>query len=471
MFSIIYSVVLWRCQERILMITYDLILDRQRLIGADRFSVAANANETLRLRFDFDRHWRRFDSKAAVFRNSDGEYYIIEVKQNRVQVPWEVLKKTGFFELSLIGYEEEKVISSEMVEIEVAESLLPEDYKTFSPSEVLFDRFKRECFAEAYLEYEDEISELKSSHLAEMIKISQEIKKSEAEHKAQLSAKDETISQMEFSHEIETNELRSQLAEKNDLIELYKEKADKWDLVDYAVSLKTTTNQPLWSWSKDSFELPMLNTSSIVTFTASNFDSKLKGIGLDLTSTTSVAGLFSSHKSIERLELRNTGNVTSFASLIESCPSIKTVTIDNMDACGTLSRFAYDASNLLFVRFGTDVVAGAYENCFSNCRLLKEIDGCFDMQYATKVSNMFFGCHSLETVRLKEDSLCMSIDFSWCHNLSKESFNSIFRSLSPDHSGSLSISQYAFETQFSEEEQSEWIDYITDTKSWALSMA
>lgn len=453
------------------MITYDLILDRQRLVGADRFSVAANANETLSLRFDFDRHWRRFDSKAAVFRNSDGEYYIIEVKQNRVQVPWEVLKKTGFFELSLIGYEEEKVISSDMVEIEVAESLLPEDYKTFSPSEVLFDRFKRECFAEAYLEYEDEISELKSSHLAEMIQISQEIKKAEAEHEAQLAAKDEAISQIEFSHEVETNELKSQIAEMNTLMECYKEKADKWDLVDYAVSLKTTTNQNLWSWSKDSFELPMMNTSSIVTFSASSFDSKLKGIGLDLTSTTSVANLFSSHKSIERLELRNTGKVTSFASLIESCSTIKTVTIDNMNGCGTLSRFAYNASNLLLVSFGTDVVAGAYDYSFLGCRLLKEVDGCLDMQYATKVNGMFDNCHSLETVRFKEDSLCLSMDFGGCPNLSKESLISIFRSLSPDHSGSLSISQYAFETRFSEEEQSEWLDYVTDTKSWTLSMA
>lgn len=453
------------------MITYDLILDRQRLIGADRFSVAANANETLSLRFDFDRHWRRFDSKAAVFRNSDGEYYIIEIKQNRVQVPWEVLKKTGFFELSLIGYEEEKVISSDMVEIEVAESLLPEDYKTFSPSEVLFDRFKRECFAEAYLEYEDEISELKSSHLAEMIKISQEIKRAEAEHEAQLAAKDEAISQIEFSHEVETNELKSQIAEMNTLMEYYKEKADKWDLVDYAVSLKTTTNQNLWSWSKDSFELPMMNTSSIITFSSSNFDSKLKGIGLDLTSTTSVASLFSSHKALERLELRNTGKVTSFASLIENCKSIKTVTIDNMDGCGTLSRFACDASNLLFVSFGTDVAAGAYDSSFNSCRLLKEIAGCFNMQYATKVTNMFYYCHSLETIRFKENTLSLSIDFSWCPNLSKESFISIFKSLSPEHSGSLSISQYAFETKFSEEEKEEWLDYVTDNKNWTISMA
>jgi hypothetical protein len=63
------------------------------------------------------------------------------------------------------------------------------------------------------------------------------------------------------------------------------------------------------------------------------------------------------------------------------------------------------------------------------------------------------------------------MDFGWCLNLSKESLISIFESLSPEYNGSISVSQYAFETQFSEEEQSEWIDYITDTKSWALSMA
>jgi hypothetical protein len=50
------------------MINYDLILQKQKLLGADRFTLAANANETMCLHFHFDRHWRVFDSKAAVFR-------------------------------------------------------------------------------------------------------------------------------------------------------------------------------------------------------------------------------------------------------------------------------------------------------------------------------------------------------------------------------------------------------------------
>lgn len=452
------------------MITYDLILDRQRLIGADKFSVAANANETLSLRFDFDRHWRRFDSKAAVFRNSDGEYYIIEVKQNRVQVPWEVLKKTGVFELSVIGYEEEKVITSDMVEIEVTESLLPEDYKTFSPSEILFDRFKRECIAQAYLDYEDEIKELKKSHMEELIRIAQETNKSTAEFRAQLAQKDETISQMELSHEADIISLQVQIADLDTQNAYYKEKADKWDMVDHALSIRTSGYLPLWATTTEPYELPMLNTRLVNNFAANCFGSTVKAIGLDLTSTTSFKEIFVWNNCLERLELRNTQNVTTFANLFENCKSIKFVTIDNMDACGTLKSFANEAINLIKVSFGTDVRVGSYDRAFYNCRVLKEIEGCFDMLYATNVYGMFYNCCSLEKVSFKEDTLSMSLTFGECINLSKESLISIFKSLSPENSGTLAISQHAFDNNFNQDERSEWLDYITDTKSWVLTV-
>lgn len=452
------------------MITYDLMLDRQRLIGADKFSVAANANETLSLRFDFDRHWRRFDSKTAVFRNSDGEYYIIEVKQNRVQVPWEVLKKTGAFELSVIGYEEEKVITSDMVEIEVTESLLPEDYKTFSPSEVLFDRFKRECIAQAYLDYEDEIDDLKKSHMEELIRIAQETNKSTEEFRSQLAQKDETIRQMEISHDADITALRIQLADIDTQKEYYKEKADKWDLIDRALSLKTSCFNTLWSSGTEPYELPMLNTCSMKTYIADAVGANIKTIGLDLTSMTSFSGVFNAHGYLESLTLRNTQNITDFSRVLSFCRSIKTVSIDNMDGCGTITQMFSDATNLLSVSFGTNVRAGLCNLAFNNCRLLKEINGCFDMKYATNVGSMFNNCYSLEKVRFVPDSLSLSLSFGLCPNLSKESMISIFESLSPENSGTLAVSQYAFENNFTQEERNEWLNYITESKAWVLTV-
>ena len=61
------------------MINYDLILQKQKLLGADRFTLAANANETMCLHFHFDRHWRVFDSKAAVFRNAENRDFRLAV--------------------------------------------------------------------------------------------------------------------------------------------------------------------------------------------------------------------------------------------------------------------------------------------------------------------------------------------------------------------------------------------------------
>ena len=454
------------------MITYDLMLDRQSLIGADKFSVAANANETLSLRFHFDRHWRRFDSKAAVFRNSDGEYYIIEVKDDRAQIPWEVLKNKGEFQLSVIGYEGEKVLSSDTVDIEVEESLLPEDYQTYSPSEVLFDRFKRECIAQAYLDYEDEIKQLKESHLAELVQIAQDVSKSNKQYEARLDEKDEEIRQIELAHTAETNAFRTQIADMDEQINYYKEKADKWDLIDYAVSLKTSTSQALWlGVNGQVFDLPMLNTCSISTFNSANFGNGLRTVGLDLTSVTSFANMFATHKTIEILELRNTQNITSFVGLVDCCRAIRQLSIDNMKSCGSLTKFAFEATNLLSVSFGSEELrVGTYERAFQNCRLLKEINGRFNMDYATNVSYMFSGCHSLEKVELVENTLRMSLSFGDCINLSRDSMISIFESLSPDVSATLSVSEYAFETNFTQEERSEWLDYVTDTKNWVLAL-
>lgn len=453
------------------MVTYDLMLERQRLIGADKFSVAANANETVSLHFHFDRSWRRFDSKAAVFRNFASKYYIIEIIADRAKVPWEVLTAKGEFELSVIGFEGEKVITSDKVEIFVSESLMPEDCKTFSPSEVLFDRFKRECTAQAYLDYEDEINELKRTHIAEKLALGEKINEANERTEDVLKEKNEEIKNLEHSHNVEITALNRKIAELNETVAVYKDKAENWDMVDRAISVKNVPNHALWSGGTQEFSLPMLNTSMISVFSAANFSSYLKAVGLDLTSITSFSGIFSSHKSIEKLELKNCRNVMSFASLIENCKTIKSVTIDNIKNCGSLARFANEATQLREVNFGTSAEAESYERAFCNCTVLKDINGCLDLSYASNISSMFANCSNLENVRFAENSIYLSIDLSTCVRLSKESFISAFEGLIPDTEAVISVSAYSFENSFTQEERKYWTEYVTQTKGWTLNIA
>ena len=453
------------------MVTYDLMLDRQRLIGADRFSIAANANETVSLCFHFDRSWRRFDSKAAVFRNSASKYYIIEIIANRAKVPWEVLTHKGEFELSVIGFEDEKVITSDKVDVLVSESLMPEDCKILSPSEVLFDRFKRECIARAYLDYEDEINELKKAHTEEKLALGEKINEANKRTENVLKEKNEELEALELAHNIENGKLNSQIAELNKDIAFYKEKADKWDMVNFAVSIKNLPTQSLFAGGSEDFYLPMLDTSSITAFSASNFSQKLKGVGLDLSSVTSFASVFSTHKAIETIELKNSGNVTSFANLLEGCKSVRSITIDNLKSCHSFVRFANEATQLREVNFGTVVEAENYERAFCNCLVLKNINGTLDLKFASNINMIFANCYHLEEVRFEEASIGSSIDFLSCTRLSKESMISIFKGLMDGAICTLSLSLYAFENNFSQEERAEWSDYITKTKGWELNIA
>ena len=448
------------------MIKYDLTLEKQRLIGADKFSIAANANETVCLCFHFDRSWRRFDSKAAVFRNNVSEYYIIEIISDRAKVPWEVLTHQGEFELSVIGFENEKVITSDKVEILVSESLLPEDCKTFSPSEVLFDRFKRECIAQAYLDYEDEINELKKAHTIEKMNLNAQIIEANERTDDIEKAKNQEITQINIIHQKQTEQLNRQITELSQTVEEYKEKAYNWDLIDKAIGMKTSASTALWQGGREKYSLPMLNTSSISNFSVTGFSTNLTEIGLDLSSVKTFSGIFASAQSITRVELKNGHNVSSYANLFENCKTIKHITIGNISNCSNLSCFANEATSLQTVTFSGNVEASLLEKAFSNCLVLREINGLFDLQYATNLNMMFQNCSSLKEVRFVEDTINMSIDFGSCVSLSKESLISIFKGLKTGIGDLLTIPSYTFETQFTPEEREEWTSYIYDVKEW-----
>ena len=454
------------------MITYDLTLEKQRLLGADRFSVAANANETLYLRFNFDRHWRRFDSKAAVFRNSDNQFYIIEIIANRAKIPWEVLTKTGEFDLSVIGFDSTKIITSDKAEVRVKESLLPDEYKTFSPSEVIFDRFRRECIQQAYLDYEDEIKSLKAAHTAEKLLLGEEIEKAKEDTQKAIEEKDAEINRLIDKYALVMNELNLRLQESDNIIAELQPKADSWDMVDYALSMARSAAQSLILCGTSEYSLPMLNTASISSFSPTSFTTNLKEVGLDLTSVTDFSKVFSSKNGIERITLRNTHNVTTMANLFDTCSTIREINIGSLQSCTILNRFANSASLLEKVSFTDMVSIQDLYRCFSNCVVLKEIDGIFDLRTATNISEMFTGCYSLETVRFVRSSIRKSFALSACINFSRESIISVIDGLAEDVTGTLYLSKKAFEDNFpTPEEQEEVFDFITYEKGWTLSLS
>lgn len=453
------------------MITYDLVLEKQRLIGADRFSLAANANETLCLRFNFDRHWRRFDSRAVVFRNPDKQYYIIEIIANRATIPWEVLTKCGEVDLSVIGFDNTKIITSDKVTVNVTESLLPEEYKTFSPSEVIFDRFRRECVQQAYLDYEDEIKALQNAHEKEKLVLGEEILKAKQETQDAIAQKDRELNEFLDKYVYVVSELNTKIEAMRTTLAEVQPKADNWDMVDNAVSMAKLSSQPLWGCGTSPYSLPMLNTSSITGFAGGNFSNNLKEIGLDLTSATTFAGVFKAKNGIEKLTLRNTHSITSFESAFEGCSSIRSINLGNISSCVSLRNFAVDATLLEKLTFSDMVRIQDFSRAFYNCVVLKEIDGEFDFRTATDITAMFVGCSSLETIQIREKSIKKIINFGSCISLNKQSILNIVNGLSDEVQNTLMLSIYAFENAFPDpEEQENIISLVTDTKGWVLSL-
>ncbi len=453
------------------MITYDLVLEKQRLIGADRFSFAANANETLCLRFNFDRHWRRFDSKAVVFRNSDLQYYIIEIIANRANVPWEVLTKCGEVDLSVIGFDDTKIITSDKVTVTVTESLLPEEYKTFSPSEVLFDRFKRECIQQAYLDYEDEIKALQRTHEKEKLILGEEIVKAKQETQDAIAQKDQELNEFLDKYAFVVSGLNTRIEELRTTLAEVQPKADNWDMVDNAVSMAKLASQTLWGCGTSPYSLPMMNTSSVTGFANGVFSANLREVGLDLTSVNSFSNVFSSRYGIEKLTLRNTHNVTTFASAFENCSTIKEVYLGDLDSCTTIKQMFFGASLLEKLKFTNMVRVQSFERAFCYCVALKEIDGEFNFITASDMTSMFLDCYSLETIRIREKSIRKEIKFSSCINLTKQSLLSIANGLSDEVHDTLLLSIHAFDNAFpTQEEQEEFLDFVTETKGWVLSL-
>ncbi|MBQ7548067.1 MAG: BspA family leucine-rich repeat surface protein [Clostridia bacterium] len=454
------------------MVTFELGVVKQRLRDTEKVLLAADANDTISFRFHFDRNWRLFGTKAAIFRNTLGEFYIVEIRDDRVTVPWEVLTHDGVIELSVVAFDGEDVLTTECEELRVGRSLLPDEYKLLSPSETLFDRFRLESRAQAYQDYRDEINSLKASYEEIIAELEQTAAASEGEHQAALAQKNAEIAELEYRHSVDLNALNTRIIELGAQLDAANEDAEKWGLVNTALGKATGSNQPLWGFSAGEYRLPDLNTVGLTALTSTSISSDLKEVGFDVSSITSLEWLYLNKNGIEKLRLKNAGGVTSYSSTFEGCQTIREFSLDSASGCTSMRHMFTNAQSLERVTLADVSNVENFDGMFYNCIVLSRVDGVLDLSSATSVNGIFSGCYSLESIRFERDSIGVSLDMSHCISLNASSIRSIARGLQPAAGGTLRLSRYAFERAYAtEEDRDEIYDIVVNEKEWVFSLS
>lgn len=453
------------------MITYDLSLERQNLLGADKFSIAADSNETVSLRFHFDRSWRIFDTKAAVFKSSHGKYYVLDIHSNSVTVPWEVLRDTGGFDLAVVAYENEVVMTSKKVRIAVSASLLPEFCRQLSPTETIFDRFRTEARNEAFLDYKDEIAQLKHTHANEVLDLNEQIAEERSNTEAVRAQKDAEIAQLNYeatvaanAHNAEVAALEAQIAEKT-------EKAHNWDLVDEAFSKKTTFSAQLWTGGTEPFELPTININSVQLTSSTRISPYLTKFCFRIQSLTNITDMCAERTSLLEAGFKDSEGLLTANTTFNGCTSLRKVDMGNLTSVTSLKQTFYNCRSLEKVILGNvNSVQNLYQT-FYCCYALKEIIGTINANYCTDFSSLFYNCGSLEEVRFANNCIKKNIDFTYCVNLSKDSIYSIANGLDNAFPATVTFARHAFSTNLTEAQRAEVTDIVREEKGWTLSIA
>lgn len=452
------------------MLTYNLNLSGQNLLGADKFSVAAESNESVRFNFYFDRSWRCFDTKAAVFRDSARNYYVMEILGGGVTIPWEVLRTDDGFDLAVVAYDEAVVYTSKRVRIEVSSSLLPEFCRQLSPTETLFDRFKAECKNQALLEYRDELRAMKKSYEDRLYEKENEIIAEQKNTAAVAAEKDEIIAQLNYDAECERVRYGSRITQLATELEAQKEKAHNWDLIDTAVSQKTSILFPLWNGGTEPFELPMLNTHRFTGIFNNYISTYLTKAGFDVSSVTALNNAFQS-KNIQEITLRNSDNIKNLNYIFADCKSLVYADIGNIKLCTNFVAAFSGCTALKKVKLGNAERLADIRSAFSECIALEEIDGILSLILVSNTTeNMFNNCISLHTVRFAEKTIRVSLDMGKCINLSKDSLYSLANGLSDEIADTVKISSTAFNDNLTDDEKAE-IQNIISEKSWTLVLS
>lgn len=139
----------------------------------------------------------------------------------------------------------------------------------------------------------------------------------------------------------------------------------------------------------------------------------------DLPAVTVANSAFYGCTSLETLTIGAMPRCTTLASLATICASLKTMTIGDSPNVAEIAQIAYQCTSLTEVTIGTGDALTKVDNAFNGCARLRRINGTLDFTKLAATGNLFFGCDSLEEVRIKGLKVDLSLQQSV--NLSTES--------------------------------------------------
>ena len=147
----------------------------------------------------------------------------------------------------------------------------------------------------------------------------------------------------------------------------------------------------------------------------------------DLPAVTVANGAFYGCTSLETLTIGAMPRCTTLASLATTCASLKTLTLGESPNVTEIAQIAYGCSSLTEVTIGTGDALTKVDNAFNGCSRLRRINGTLDFSKLAGTGNVFFGCDSLEEVRIKGLKVDLSLQQST--NLSTESVKYLVENL------------------------------------------
>ena len=147
----------------------------------------------------------------------------------------------------------------------------------------------------------------------------------------------------------------------------------------------------------------------------------------DLPAVVSASSAFYGCTSLETLTIGAMPRCTTLASLVTTCLSLQTLTLGDSPNVTDISQIAYQCASLTEVTIGTGDALTKVDNAFNGCSRLRRINGTLDFSKLASTGNIFFGCDSLEEVRIKGLKADLSLQQST--NLSTESVKYLVENL------------------------------------------
>ncbi len=147
----------------------------------------------------------------------------------------------------------------------------------------------------------------------------------------------------------------------------------------------------------------------------------------DLPAVAIATGAFYGCTSLETLTIGAMPRCTTLASLATTCSALQTLTLGDSPNVTEIAQIAYQCASLTEVTIGTGDALTKVDNAFNGCARLRRINGTLDFTKLATTGNIFFGCDSLEEVRIKGLKADLSLQQS--ANLSTESVKFLVENL------------------------------------------